>query len=752
MLPLLALGVGLASGARVIAEAERKSDEKKLDAQAEIQNAFDKKLAEYKAKAVYEMSPAGQTIDEMMRDRKQLDTLATERAKSAVAFETEDFKQRRAQAQSLAIRQSLGSQEQMSLAPEFLITELGGEIPQDAAFSFRRVNSWGEDGQPAQLEDAKGNRYMDVSPGHYIPRGTDSKDRLNNALVQVSGKQYEWWKRTNPNLASSWEGRIGSLMEQAALDYSRTVDPERSGVISARLPRLPESIANSVADAYGAEFTIKIIENIFNDAQPLKDRDGNVISVKQQLRETYKYVYGMEPKRDAKVVMSTSRNEKTEEAEIVATHEDKSLELDMGNRPYDEVTRKTIENVGKNLNMAGASHDSVVAEIHGLAKYNNRTDKEVFDAVINTRAAFRNAQYQGYVNPERPQSGRSRELFNIWNSGTGTQSVEVWNAYRDTMGIMTKLDTNRSIMATALIAPINALDRQTPEERLLPKGPASLYSFSYFKQPDIEDLSKRDDEYTSYIETTYLGGQKISDIVNKAEAAEDTVLITQALEQAYTDSPAIPGAVGGVIDIINGFQAQFGYMLKAIDASSDSEQQKEKNRKKIQELRDNITSSIANVDTTNEIAVANAVQKYYEGVLVYTMAMALQGGNAAARTISDADIERIQNLLNFGATLGDTRVKVAVMKAIGKQMERQAVLGRAYSAKNEAVVWSAYTLEQDAISRGQGYKDFVFAAIEDEVNRASSGAFYKTNPRAGSTISLPGGGSGVVQSNGEIKL
>jgi hypothetical protein len=307
-------------------------------------------------------------------------------------------------------------------------------------------------------------------------------------------------------------------------------------------------------------------------------------------------------------------------------------------------------------------------------------------------------------------------------------------------------------MATALIAPINALDRQTPEERQTPMGFSGLYPFSYFEQADIEELSKGDDEYTSYIETTYLGGQKISDIVNKAEAAEDTVLITQALEQAYTGSPAIPGAVGGVIDIINGFQAQFGYMMKAIDASSDSDQQKEKNRKKIEELRDNITSSVANVDKTNEIAVANAVQKYYEGVLVYTMAMALQGGNAAARTISDADIERIQNLLNFGATLGDTRVKVAVMKAIGKQMERQAVLGRAYSAKNEAVVWSAYTLEQDAVSRGQGYKDFVFAAIEDEVNRASSGTFYKTNPRAGSTISLPGGGSGVVQPNGEIKL
>jgi hypothetical protein len=450
--------------------------------------------------------------------------------------------------------------------------------------------------------------------------------------------------------------------------------------------------------------------------------------------------------------MSTSRNDKTEEAEIVATHEDKSLELNMGDRPYDEVTRKAIENVGKNINMAGASHDAVVAEIHGLAKYNNRTDKEVFNAVINTRAAFRDAQYQGYVNPDRRERGRSRELFNIWNSGTGTQSVEVWNAYRDTMGIMTKLDTNRSIMATALIAPINALDRQTPEERLLPKGPASLYSFSYFKQPDIEDLSKRDDEYTSYIETTYLGGQKISDIVNKAEAAEDTVLITQALEQGYTNSPAIPGAVGGVIDIINGFQAQFGYMIKAIDASSDSDQQKEKNRKKIEELRDNITSSVANVDTTNEIAVANAVQKYYEGVLVYTMAMALQGGNAAARTISDADIERIQNLLNFGATLGDTRVKVAVMRAIGKQMERQAVLGRAYSAKNESVVWSAYTLEQDAISRGQGYKDFVFAAIEDEVNRASSGAFYKTNRRPGDITELDNGSKVRVLPNGSLEF
>ena len=747
MLPLLALGVGLASGAGVVAAAERKKSAKEADAAAALELAFQKEMAKNKAGAAFALSPVAATIREMELETKKQETLTTERAKALVGFEQKAEEQRKAQAQALARSQALGDPTQMSVPADLIVRDLQGEIPADAVFSYRHVNTWDKTGQPAMLKTSDGRSYMDVRDGHYIPKGQNSRDRLNNAMMQISGSQYAWWQKTNPTLAGQWKGRIGSLLEQAALDYTQTVDAGKAGTFTSRIPRIPESLAESLAVTYGPEFAIELIEDVYNDAQDMMNEDGTVkMSVKDMLRNRHASVYGMLVKpENARIQLDSTVNSVTNEAEISPSLADGALEPDLEG-PYDEATRNIVKNIGVNINMSDAPHDAVVAEVHGLGQYNNLKDQEVLDLTVDTRTKFR--AYDNYYT----QSGKRKSgVFNIWASGTGTRSVETWENYRDKMGIFTKLNTDQSIAAATLVAPLNALDRQTPEERKNPRGIAAIYP--YFSPESLESLKDEDEQYVAYIESTYLGGQKLSDLANKATAAKDTVLTGQALIRSYgQDSPAIPGFVGGAINVVNGFQAQFGYMLKAIDASGDSDAVKQKNREKITTLQKNLTESIANVDKTNEIAVANAVQKYYEGVLVYTMAMALQGGNAAARTISDADINRIENILSFGDKLGDTRVKVAVIKSVVRQMERQAKMGWAYTSKNEARVWAAKTLEDDMTNSGMGYKDFIFAAIEGEINKITGGQFYKQNPRSGTTIPLPQGGEAIVQPSGEIQF
>jgi len=740
MLPLLALGVGLASGARAVSAAEAKKTAKEKEAQDAIDLAFNKELAKKKAGAMFLLTPQGATQTEHDLFMKEKEALITGRAGITIEGESEAAKLQRDQRRLRERNIALGTD---TATPARTIAQTMGEtIDPNAVFVYRRVNSF-KDGMPAQIRDQDtGRMYEDVTTGQYIPRGTTGAEKLLHAQREISGQQYAFWEQRYPTLAAQWKGQLGSYLEQAALDYTRTVegDPKLAGQ---RTPRIPASLIESVATTYTPDLAIELLEGVYNDISK---------ESKAKLSEVYARLYNMRipPEQidlDKKVVV----NPTTGEEEIIGVPKDGTTlpTLDTSERVLTEGEKNIIRNAGKNINMRNASTDAVVEEIHGLALTANMKPTDALDAMLHTRGIFRN--YDNYYSLDAKRRGGQ---FNIFEAGTGTSytgAMKAYDEYTKKMGVFDRLDTDHSIAALTLIAPVNALDVQSETERNEMRGPASLYPA--FKTNDIERLNKEQEQYVKYIEGTYLGTQKMADITNKADAAKNTVLVGQALMTSYgADSPAIPGIVGSAVSALNGFGAQIDYFMQAIDLSTDTEQQKSKNKEKLLNLKNNLDKDIANLNETNEIAVANAVQKYYEGVLVYSMAMALQGGNAAARTISDADIERIQNLLNFNGTLQDTKVKRAVIQSVVTVMERQYKIAMGLSSKNEARVWAAWTADKKMISEGQGSKDYLFAVLEDEVNRASNGRFYKAYPKVGDTVPLPSGVGGKLNANGELVL
>lgn len=746
MLPLLALGVGLAAGARAVGAAETAKKQKEVDAQAEITAAFQKELAKRNAEATFLASDAGRFLTAQDIEKAQNIKLQEGRAKNVTDAEAATAERKRVQGVVRDRRMLLGRDLNVDVKTTFMDTE--GVVDPDATFFYRRINNWDDLGNPRMLSPEEGGQpYMDVSVGQFKPKGQNGGEKLTSAIAEISGKQYQWWAINKPHLANLWKNQLGSFFEQAANQYSRGLDADDPRMATGRLPRIPVSLANQVADAYGAELAIELIEQVYDDARP--GEDGT--TVRENLANTFSYVYGMSVnKKDVIPKKVVQLNPATGEEEIVVTINDDVLQLDAKETPAESAI---IMNVGQNIGYgASTPHDTVVSAVNSMGTKLNKQGRTVMDDVIATRTVFREFRDYPIASAQATASP-----WNVFEKGISTDEkgpqmayAKYWNENQ----LFVALDDADSLGALTLLAPKNSISLETSTSQNPPVGRNAIYP--KYKDRTIAAVSEEAKKFEEFMEAKYLAGAKRSDVAQKGLAAKQASQVAGALEVAYSnESAALSGTVGGAVSTFQGFLAQFDYIIKAIELSNDSVETKQKLKEKVTGYRDQLTTDV-NKGGLEGAAGATAVKGYYEGVLVYSMALALQGGNAAARTVSDADIERIQRLLNFGKSLDDPNQKAAVMRAVKRAMDRQATMADFYTSDNEAHVWAAYTADQTFIRTGQGRKDYLIATLEMEVNNITNGAFYNQNPSAKSS-SMPsetniGGQKFTVNPDGSINI
>lgn len=119
-----------------------------------------------------------------------------------------------------------------------------------------------------------------------------------------------------------------------------------------------------------------------------------------------------------------------------------------------------------------------------------------------------------------------------------------------------------------------------------------------------------------------------------------------------------------------------------------------------------IHSRLQRGDTISETAML----KYYSTLLAYAMAVAVQGGDAAARTVSDQDVQRVANGV---APAGSDRNILsaseiyAVTLAAMHEMKEQAVIYGGYASQDEVQARASYYYEQTYGNRPQNIRDLM---------------------------------------------
>jgi len=211
------------------------------------------------------------------------------------------------------------------------------------------------------------------------------------------------------------------------------------------------------------------------------------------------------------------------------------------------------------------------------------------------------------------------------------------------------------------------------------------------QKPFYVDRITEHDEYFRAKYEKVLGG-KIESYRDKGLAAGAGLVTLDALiylgEQ--TQIPIPVGLAASGIKTVNSWSAQIQGIIDVVDAIDLSPENRDFVRDRLTKTKRGLDGTDVGGMTLSDVASAIAARDYYEGVLVYSMAMALQGGNAAARTISDADITRIREILSVASDAGPEQRK-AIYQLLRPMLDRQKALTDAVVAGGEAGAWAAIT-------------------------------------------------------------
>lgn len=211
------------------------------------------------------------------------------------------------------------------------------------------------------------------------------------------------------------------------------------------------------------------------------------------------------------------------------------------------------------------------------------------------------------------------------------------------------------------------------------------------QKPFYVDVNKDYDEYFRSKWEPVLGG-KIESFRDKGLAAGAGLVTLDALiylgEQQQIPIPV--GLAASGIKTINSWSAQIGGILEVVDVLGLSPENQAFVRDRLSKTKQGLDGTDVGGMTLSDVASAIAARDYYEGVLVYSMAMALQGGNAAARTISDADITRIREILSLATNAGPEQRK-AIYALLRPMLDRQKAISDAVVGGGESGAWAAVT-------------------------------------------------------------
>ena len=576
----------------------------------------------------------------------------------------------------------------------------------DAVFSAR-----------APFFDADGRQqyYDDEIPQmRLLQISLTKRDDANAAITQftnkVSPQTLQWWQSNNQGRYDQAVSFLTNSVAQLAKERGS------SGIqgVSEGYPRVPSTTVQSLINSYGPELT----EQIVRDSMP---------TIGEDVREYYRGL-NWNLANDAKIEPKVVTDVATNETSIVPEVEEGGVHVPEIDNADGTINRKAVEQLSPVAKVTGKTVDKVEANIAIYAEKSDRKPLDMINSVDATRKIFKNNSW--WIYPEN-------------SIGMLDASDKVaFKTFVGDNGLYSDLTMTESLELTEMLAGpgISGMSYRTDQrEGIVPAHKGGMPNQFVAQKPG--DLQEKLAAETDRVSTKY--GYDVADVRNKAQAAKDAAISVDALIYEYTYGKSVPGLAGSFVSGIAGAKAQVGYFIQAITSADMDEAKKDKYLSDLRGLQTSLS-----VEGLDQIAVANRLREYHEGVLVYSMAMALQGGNAAARTISDADIERISQILAVGNKLGTTEQKVAVMQALKKELERRSAIAEYYASGKESKAWSAYTTEQYLSENeygGQTVIDVLYTKFVDPnagTTRAPAGAVDRPLTRPG-----PNGGTLYLQPN-----
>lgn len=508
--------------------------------------------------------------------------------------------------------------------------------------------------------DGKQQYYKDNTPQMSLLQiSLTKRDDPNAAITQFMGKvspqTLEWWQKNN---SGRYDQAVSFLTNNVA-QLSKDAGTRGIQGLTQDSPYVPHATVQSLINAYGPKLTEKII----GDAMPI---------IGEHVRTFYEKL-NWNVATDAKITPTVKEDITTGEKVIVPVVEDGGIHIQGVDNTNGTVNRKAVDTLKPITKVVGKDVSKLKSNIAIYAKATERTGNEVITSIDKTRKVL---------------AGSDWWLMPTNEAGLLDASDKVaFGTFVSENGLYSDLSMTESLEMTEMLAGPGVSGfsyNYNQQDGIIPahKGGTT----AQFIQDEPGSFEKKLEAEAGRVETKY--GYKVADIKNKSQAAKDAMNSVDALIYEYQYGESVPGLAGSFVEGIVGAKAQVSYFIQAVTSADMEESDRQEHLEKLRGLESKL-----NIEGLDRIAVSNRVREYYEGILVYAMAMALQGGNAAARTISDADIERIGNILSTTKTLATTEQKIAVMNALKIELERRSAIADFYASGKESKAWAAMTTE-----------------------------------------------------------
>lgn len=688
MIPLLGLALlrGGLQGAANVKQAKAEKEAKIEERAQEIADAQLKAQRDHQSKILLEQEKA--------------------RLKALGEQEKERNKIRQDAIKGINFRTALSDQPNLPIPA--IASATGYQLNEDAIFRAV-VPTFDADGDLVYNNEVEGTKpALDI-----VELGLTKREDPNAAVTEfvntISPKTMDWWQKNRPNYYTQATSYLtGNLIQLGQEAGEKAIPNLRPGV-----PRIPRSTVSMLVQSYGADRTTQMVSDALG-----KSAD--------QIRALYRDEFKVTVAKDATPKPIPVTNEETGETEVVIGFEDgdvvdPTIETNgVVDREFNAKLTPIKTAVGKGINL-------LKPEIQAIAEAEGSKSEDVWDSIFKVRGVFEQSQWF--------QMG---SLGSVSLNGT---EQEAFNAFWRERGLFGRLDPEASLSLIEMTAGpgVQGIPFSQKDAAIVPlaEGGSMSQGLGTTRQKEREELKAEHD----WLQTKY--AYDAVDVKGKLDATVDAYDNVTMLLNGLESGQTVPGFAGSVIKTVEGAKAQIGYFMEAIQQSDKmSAASKERNLANLRSIQAKLESGFGRVNT------ANALMEYHQGVLVYQMAMVLQGGNAAARTISDADIERISKLLQGDDGLATKERKIAVMQALRRQLLRRKAFLQAYASGDESKMYAA-NLAEDYLSsteyKGLSPLDFVIN------NFANSDTVGKTTETATKPLIKPapnGVGNMYLQQNG----
>jgi len=173
-------------------------------------------------------------------------------------------------------------------------------------------------------------------------------------------------------------------------------------------------------------------------------------------------------------------------------------------------------------------------------------------------------------------------------------------------------------------------------------------------------------------------------------------------------------AAAGVGDTATALAEVGGEILNAFSGVAASNDADQRVRDEQMSFLSDVQGKLARGNTVSETAMI----RYYSTLLAYSMAVAVQGGDAAARTVSDQDVQRVAAGIapaapGSGRALLSMQELYTITVSAQHEMREQAAVYEGYGSQDRVSTRAAYYYEQTFQDRPTNFRALLKVALDD---------------------------------------